>query len=104
MKKKSKKIKKRKKNKVIKKKYKLKAKKRKKVNKKKNKKIKKLKSKEIKSIEKIYKVKSEWVKKAFVSKKIYEKKYSQSIKDNDGFWRKEGKKLTGLNHTQKLKM
>ena len=73
MKKKSKKIKKRKKNKVIKKKYKLKAKKRKKVNKKKNKKIKKLKSKEIKSIEKIYKVKSEWVKKAFVSKKIYEK-------------------------------
>ena len=67
------------------------------------KKIKKLKTKDNKSSEKIYKVKSEWLKKALVSKTIYEKKYSQSIKDNDGFWRKEGKRVTWIKPYTKIK-
>ena len=67
------------------------------------KKVKKLKTKDNKSLEKIYKVKSEWLKKALVSKTIYEKKYSQSIKDNDGFWRKEGKRVTWIKPYTKIK-
>ena len=67
------------------------------------KKVKKLKTKDNKSSEKIYKVKSEWLKKALVSKTIYEKKYSQSIKDNDGFWRKEGKRVTWIKPYTKIK-
>ena len=59
--------------------------------------------KENKNIEKIYKVKSEWLKKAFVSKNIYEKKYSQSLKDNDGFWRKEGKRINWIKPYTKIK-
>ena len=67
------------------------------------KKVKKFKIKDNKSSEKIYKVKSEWLKKALVSKTIYEKKYSQSIKDNDGFWRKEGKRVTWIKPYTKIK-
>ena len=88
-----------------------KAKKRKKILKKKNKnkkpklkkrKVKKLKSNN-KSVEKIYKVKSEWLKKALVSKNVYEKKYNHSLKDNDGFWRKEGKRITWIKPYTKIK-
>ncbi len=64
---------------------------------------KKFKTTDNKSLEKIYKVKSEWLKKALVSKNIYEKKYSQSIKDNDGFWRKEGKRVTWIKPYTKIK-
>ena len=51
----------------------------------------------IKSIsqEQIFKIKNEWVKQAIVNKKTYEKKYKQSIKDNDKFWKKEGKEFLG---------
>ena len=48
-------------------------------------------------------IQSEWLKKALVSKTIYEKKYSQSIKDNDGFWRKEGKRVTWIKPYTKIK-
>ena len=76
-----------------------KAKKRKKILKKRNKnkkpKLKKRKVKKLKgnnkSVEKIYKVKSEWLKKALVSKNVYEKKYNHSLKDNDGFGEKKVK-------------
>jgi len=93
------------------KKNKKKAKKRKKIIKKSNKskrpklkkkKIKKLKSNN-KSVEKVYKVKSEWLKKALVSKNVYEKKYNHSLKDNDGFWRKEGKRITWIKPYTKIK-
>ncbi len=94
-----------------KKKNKKKAKKRKKilkkVNKSKKSKLKKRKVKKLKgnnkSIEKIYKVKSEWLKKALVSKNVYEKKYNHSLKDNDGFWRKEGKRITWIKPYTKIK-
>ncbi len=94
-----------------KKKNKKKAKKRKKIIKKSNKskrpKLKKKKVKKLKnnnkSVEKVYKVKSEWLKKALVSKNVYEKKYNHSLKDNDGFWRKEGKRITWIKPYTKIK-
>ena len=36
--------------------------------------------------EKIYKTKSEWIKKALVTKNLYEKKYNQSLKENDSLF------------------
>ena len=41
----------------------------------------------------IYKTKKEWISRALVNKSQYEKKYNESIKDNDGFWKKEGKRI-----------
>ena len=46
--------------------------------------------------EKIYKTKSEWIKKALVTKSLYEKKYNQSLKENESFWRKEGKRISWI--------
>ena len=106
MAKKSKKIRKKKSKKKIKKKYKSKKIRAKKIRKRKRKiksKEKKVRAKDNKSSEKVYKVKSEWLKKAFVSKNIYEKKYSQSLKDNDGFWRKEGKRISWIKPYTKIK-
>ncbi len=97
--KKRKKSKKRKKR-ISKKRYKTKSNK---IKKNKRKKIKKLKFNDNKSGDKIYKVKSEWVKKAIVNKNNYEKKYNQSIKDNDGFWRKEGKRISWIKPYTKIK-
>ena len=51
----------------------------------------------------IYKVKTDWVKKAIVNKSEYEKKYRQSLKDNDGFWKKEGKRITWIKPYTKIK-
>ena len=73
----------------------------KKLNKKKRKK-KKLKKKN-QSTELIFKTKSEWVKKSLINKSGYEKKYAQSLKDNDGFWRKEGKRITWIKPYKKIK-
>ena len=103
MAKKSKKMRKKKRNKKGKKNYKSKSKRIKKVKKNKKSKKQKARAKDNKSSEKVYKVKSEWLKKAFVSKNIYEKKYSQSLKDNDGFWRKEGKRISWIKPYTKIK-
>ena len=67
-------------------------------------KLKKIKSKKTRS--KIYKTRKKiitdtkeeliikttkaWAKKSYANKKTYEKKYGLSIKNNEGFWRKEG--------------
>ena len=59
---------------------------------KKRNKIKKIKSKKNQTTELIYKTKSDWIKKALINKPTYEKKYSDSLKNNDNFWKKEGKK------------
>ena len=76
---------------------------RKKVKSKRKSKIRK-KSKVIKkSSELIYKTKSEWIKKGLINKSSYEKKYNQSLKDNDGFWKKEGKRLTWIKQYTKIK-
>ena len=51
----------------------------------------------------IYKTKSDWIKKALINKSGYEKKYSQSLKENDGFWKKEGKRITWIKPYTKIK-
>jgi acetyl-CoA synthetase len=40
----------------------------------------------------IIKTKADWVNKALVNKSDYEKKYKKSLKNNDEFWKKEGKR------------
>ena len=68
---------------------------------KKYKKIKNIKKKE--DGELIYKTKSEWIKKALVGKSEYEKKYTKSLKDNEGFWKKEGKRISWIKPYSKIK-
>ena len=51
----------------------------------------------------IIKIKSDWIKKGLVNKKIYEKKYNDSIKNNDTFWKKEGKRITWIKPYKKIK-
>ena len=51
----------------------------------------------------IYKTKKEWISKALVNKAEYEKKYNLSIKNNDEFWRKEGKRITWIKPYKKIK-
>ena len=51
----------------------------------------------------IIKTKSEWVKKALINKTGYEKKYKKSIKSNEDFWKKEGKRITWIKPYKKIK-
>ena len=44
----------------------------------------------------ILKTKSEWIKNALVNKTKYQKKYSDSLKNNNEFWKKEGKRITWI--------
>ena len=70
--------------------------------KKKRKSVKKIKKK-IENNELIFKTKKDWVSKATVNNKEYQKKYKQSIKDNDGFWKKEGKRIDWIKPYTKIK-
>ena len=70
------------------------------------KKIKPIKKKVLKKIEEkelIIKTKPEWVKSALVNKAKYQKKYSDSIKKNDDFWKIEGKRITWIKPYKKIK-
>ncbi len=51
----------------------------------------------------IIKTKPEWVKTSLANKSKYQQKYSQSIKSNDDFWRKEGKRITWIKPYKKIK-
>ena len=73
----------------------------KKLSKKKVKKTKKTKSS--KSKELVFKVPKKWSKNAYVNKSQYEKKYKLSIKDNEGFWKKEGKRINWIKPYTKIK-
>ena len=68
----------------------------------KRKKGKKIKFKEFPK-ELIIKTKTDWLKKALVDKKKYKKKYENSIKNNDAFWKKEGKRITWIKPYKKIK-
>ena len=59
--------------------------------------------KNIASKELIFKVSKKWSKKAYVDKTQYDKKYKLSIKDNDGFWKKEGKRIDWIKPYKKIK-
>jgi acetyl-CoA synthetase len=78
----------------------------KKVTKKKVKKVSKKKSKKIKSKEQselIIKTRPEWIKAGLANKATYQKKYSDSIKNNNEFWKKEGKRITWIKPYKKIK-
>jgi acetyl-CoA synthetase len=72
-----------------------------------NKKRKKIKSRKknkiFESKELIFKVSKKWSNKAYINKKEYEKKYNFSIKDNEGFWKKEGKRIDWIKSYKKIK-
>ena len=58
--------------------------------------------KKIEEKELIIKTKPEWVKSAIVNKAKYQKKYSDSIKKNDNFWKTEGKRITWIKPYKKI--
>ena len=64
---------------------------------------KKTKVKKITATELIIKPKAEWIKNSLTNKKQYQEKYSKSIKNNDEFWRKEGKRITWIKPYKKVK-
>ena len=51
----------------------------------------------------VIKTKPEWIKNGLATKSKYQEKYSQSIKNNDAFWRKEGKRITWIKPYKKIK-
>ena len=46
------------------------------------------------SNELIFKTKQEWIKNSLANKAQYQNKYNESIKNNNLFWKKEGKRIT----------
>ena len=66
-------------------------------------KAKKKKTKKLSTPELVIKTKREWVKNALVNKSKYQKKYSDSIKNNNEFWKKEGKRITWIKPYKKIK-
>ena len=81
--------------------------KKKKILRKKKKKIssKKKSSKQIEDVDGnlVFKVPPSWERKAYVNQSQYAKKYKLSIKDNEGFWAKEGKRITWIKPYTKIK-
>ena len=69
----------------------------------KNSTIKKKVLKKIEDKELIFKTKPEWVNSALVNKAKYQKKYSDSIKSNNEFWKNEGKRITWIKSYKKIK-
>ena len=63
----------------------------------------KYKSKSKEPTEKIYKTKSEWIKNALVNKSMYERKYKESLRNNNDFWAKEGKRINWIKPYTKIK-
>ena len=55
------------------------------------------------SKELVIKTKPQWIKNSLASKNKYQDKYSKSIKNNDEFWRKEGKRITWIKPYKKIK-
>ena len=51
----------------------------------------------------IIKARPEWIKKSLVNKTLYQKKYSDSLKNNDDFWKKEGKRIKWIKPYTKIK-
>ena len=51
----------------------------------------------------LFKVTENWSKQAYANKSKYEKKYKLSLKNNDDFWAKEGKRITWIKPYTKTK-
>ena len=50
----------------------------------------------------VFKVPPTWEKQAYVNQSQYSKKYKLSLKDNEGFWAKEGKRITWMKPYTKI--
>jgi acetyl-CoA synthetase len=59
--------------------------------------------KEVEEKEIIFKTKPELLKSDLVNKAKYQKKYIDSIKNNNEFWKKEGKRITWIKPYKKIK-
>jgi len=77
--------------------------KRRKIKKRKIRKIKQNKKKSTESSDLIFKVTKKWSNSAYVDRAKYEKKYKLSIKNNEDFWRKEGKRINWIKPYTKIK-
>ena len=55
------------------------------------------------SNELIFKTKQEWIKNSLANKSQYQSKYNESIKNNNNFWKKEGKRITWIKSYKKIK-
>ncbi len=55
------------------------------------------------SSELIFKNKPEWIRSSLANKAQYQKKYNESIKNNNAFWKKEGKRITWIKPYKKIK-
>jgi acetyl-CoA synthetase len=51
----------------------------------------------------IIKVSKHWAKKAYANRNSYQKKYNHSVRKNEDFWRKEGKRITWIKSYKKIK-
>ena len=51
----------------------------------------------------IFKTRPEWVKGSLASKSQYQNKYNESIKNNNAFWKKEGKRISWIKPYKKIK-
>ena len=69
----------------------------------KNKKKRNKKTENLSSPELIIKTKPEWIKSSLANKSQYQKKYSESIKNNNAFWKKEGKRISWIKPYKKIK-
>tara|TARA_Y100001936_G_scaffold115529_1_gene113073 strand:- start:620 stop:1030 length:411 start_codon:yes stop_codon:yes gene_type:complete len=89
----------------IKKKYSKKRKKTKSKLRKRKKRTKSSKEKKIDSSsqELVFKTKPEWIKTSLANKSQYLNKYNESIKNNNNFWKKEGKRITWIKPYKKIK-
>ena len=72
--------------------------------------LRKIKSKKIQketkdssSQELILKIKPEWIKSSLTNKFQYQNKYKESIKNNNAFWKKEGKRISWIKPYTKIK-
>ena len=61
------------------------------------------KTKDTTSQELVFKTKPEWIKSSLTSKSQYQNKYKESIKNNNSFWKKEGKRITWIKPYKKIK-
>ena len=62
-----------------------------------------LKQNEKPNSELVIKTKPEWIKGSLANKAQYLKKYNDSIKNNNAFWKKEGKRITWIKPYKKIK-
>ena len=51
----------------------------------------------------LIKVSDNWANQAFVNQSKYKKKYNLSVKENENFWKKEGKRITWIKPYTKIK-